>query len=183
MTGETFITGCGEHLHRVHARSKDCDEYGCVIHNPTHHCMDDLPTHWRADRGLMERICPHGVGHPDPDDLAFKLRIDPNSSYEGVHGCDGCCSEVARKERDLENDADPDMNLKLNDALRTLESFKTKKVRHEMLFKAWKKSAWNVSSEHTAQDLFNDMKKLVDLGLVREIPRKSFSTPYRWERI
>jgi hypothetical protein len=34
----------------------------------------------------MERICPHGIGHPDPDDPAFKNPI------EGVHGCDGCCS-------------------------------------------------------------------------------------------
>lgn len=39
------------------------------------------PQHWRGDRHLMERICPHGVGHPDPDD------INP----DGVHGCDGCC--------------------------------------------------------------------------------------------
>ena len=45
----------------------------------------------------MERICKHGVGHPDPDDLAFKKRIAEKfgrDSYdEGIHGCCGCCME------------------------------------------------------------------------------------------
>lgn len=39
-------------------------------------------SHWRDDRSFMERICPHGVGHPDPDDE----HADP------IHGCDGCCN-------------------------------------------------------------------------------------------
>jgi hypothetical protein len=47
------------------------------------HSMRSFPTHFRFDRYLMERICPHGVGHPDPD--------DPQSAIDGVHGCDGCC--------------------------------------------------------------------------------------------
>lgn len=34
----------------------------------------------------MERICPHGVGHPDPDE------IDLEVNAKGIHGCDGCCS-------------------------------------------------------------------------------------------
>jgi hypothetical protein len=41
----------------------------------------------------MERICPHGVGHPDPDHLAFveeRYGTD-EASVESVHGCDGCC--------------------------------------------------------------------------------------------
>jgi hypothetical protein len=33
----------------------------------------------------MERVCPHGVGHPDPDDINVIL------GPEKVHGCDGCC--------------------------------------------------------------------------------------------
>lgn len=33
----------------------------------------------------MERICPHGVGHPDPDCMYAKR--------DTVHGCDGCCLE------------------------------------------------------------------------------------------
>ena len=34
--------------------------------------------------GRGERVCPHGVGHPDPD---RRHADDP-----GVHGCDGCCA-------------------------------------------------------------------------------------------
>jgi hypothetical protein len=44
--------------------------------------MKDWPQHYRYDRGMTERICPHGVGHPDPDDR----------TANGVHGCDGCCT-------------------------------------------------------------------------------------------
>lgn len=91
MTLEEYTTGTGQKM-QVHAHTEGCDER-CVIHNPSDHPMKDFPTHWRGDRGLMERICPHGVGHPDPDDLAFK-RNRYGESYaqtESIHGCDGCC--------------------------------------------------------------------------------------------
>lgn len=42
---------------------------------------------WRADKGIMERVCRHGVGHPDPDDLIVKSRPE----LADIHGCDGCC--------------------------------------------------------------------------------------------
>jgi hypothetical protein len=92
-------------------------ETPCVVHNPSEHHMREWPLNFRYDRGLTERIClPHGVGHPDPDDLAFKRSDDylalltryyerfgyshedakeeasENSASEGVHGCDGCCA-------------------------------------------------------------------------------------------
>lgn len=78
----------------VHTEKPDCTKFNCVIHNPSDHVMKDWPLNWRGDRGLMERICPHGIGHPDPDDLAFKARTrgEENVRYEGVHGCDGCCT-------------------------------------------------------------------------------------------
>lgn len=60
----------------------------CTLHNRSNHSMRSFPQHWRGDKGLMERTCPHGVGHPDPDDYALI-----GSPYLGVHGCDGCCSE------------------------------------------------------------------------------------------
>lgn len=73
-----------------------CDGDVCPIHNRTAHHMRGWPQHWRSDRGLMERICPHGVGHPDPDHMAsVKMRYESVASLrywvEGVHGCDGCC--------------------------------------------------------------------------------------------
>lgn len=46
---------------------------------------------WRADTGVMERLCPHGVGHPDPDSLRYFERHDIHGF--GVHGCDGCCAK------------------------------------------------------------------------------------------
>jgi hypothetical protein len=74
-------------------RRKDCIGRHCAIHNPSEHVMSDFRQHFRTDRALMERICSHGIGHPDPDDLAFKRLVlgDDDADYEGVHGCDGCC--------------------------------------------------------------------------------------------
>lgn len=60
----------------------------CTIHNRSEHSMRSFPQFWRMDRGIMERICPHGIGHPDPDE--YKLRLQ-NGAVELVHGCDGCC--------------------------------------------------------------------------------------------
>lgn len=54
----------------------------CSIHNPSDHHMRDWPQLWRPDRRITERICPHGIGHPDPDCIYV---------MDGVHGCDGCC--------------------------------------------------------------------------------------------
>lgn len=89
---EIWVSGTGQRVF-VHTRDK-CDGPPCVIHSPSHHSMSEFPTFWRGDRGLMERVCAHGVGHPDPDDLAFKRRKFGNhySKYAfASHGCDGCC--------------------------------------------------------------------------------------------
>jgi len=59
----------------------DCRGGVCCIHNRSDHHMRGMRQHWRGDAGKMERLCSHGIGHPDPDDL----------SDNGVHGCDGCC--------------------------------------------------------------------------------------------
>lgn len=66
----------------------------CCIHNPSEHSLNGAPLQLRADRApLMERVCPHGVGHPDPDSLAYINRTWPDrGKYEDVHGCDGCCA-------------------------------------------------------------------------------------------
>lgn len=69
-----------EVLTRVHPLTA-CGGAPCPIHSRTSHTMRGFPQHFRSDRGFMERVCPHGVGHPDPDDKY----ADP------VHGCDGCC--------------------------------------------------------------------------------------------
>ena len=98
MKVNTYTTGTGQTLTGVHHENLGCTMYGCVIHHPTDHPMKEFKTHWRADRGIMERICPHGVGHPDPDDSSFIARTlgDERAKMESIHGCDGCCDTSIR---------------------------------------------------------------------------------------
>lgn len=69
-----------------------CKEQHCCIHNPSNHHMRDWPIKYRANLGIVERICPHGIGHPDPDDIAYHLK--QGNSWIAIHGCDGCCKNV-----------------------------------------------------------------------------------------
>ncbi len=96
MDRETYVDGTGQTIVNVHS-SVTCSGEPCVIHNPSKHSMSDFPTHWRSDRGIMERICPHGVGHPDPDDMAYIRWAmgKERAQVEGIHGCDGCCARTA----------------------------------------------------------------------------------------
>ena len=84
----------GGQVINAHPRNT-CFGYWCPVHYPSPHHMRDWDQHWRSDRGIMERICPHGVGHPDPDDMK------QYDKYESVHGCDGCCTRPF----DVEGDA------------------------------------------------------------------------------
>ena len=61
-----------------------CVDNYCPVHNPSNHHMRKWPLNYRQDRGITERICPCGVGHPDPD--CYLAKRDG-----GVHGCCGCC--------------------------------------------------------------------------------------------
>lgn len=85
----------GKTVLQTHPASVCESDPSCCLHNPSEHALKDAPLNWRADRRLMERICEHGVGHPDPDDLAFKRRTLAPEVYKSyafaVHGCDGCC--------------------------------------------------------------------------------------------
>lgn len=51
--------------------------------------MREWPATWRDDRGIVERHCEHGIGHPDPDDAAYRAT---RGDVDTVHGCDGCCA-------------------------------------------------------------------------------------------
>lgn len=76
-------------LLKTHDESK-CRGQHCVIHNPSNHHMRDWPLNWRQDTGVIERICPHGIGHPDPDDAEYNIRR--GKAHMTMHGCDGCCN-------------------------------------------------------------------------------------------
>ncbi len=95
-----LVTPDGKYFLRTHEVSDDCWENGCCIHNPSDNVMSSFPYNWREDRGIMERICPHGVGHPDYDSARFHVRN--GSDYENVHGCDGCCMPVNTINPDFE---------------------------------------------------------------------------------
>lgn len=87
--GNWELEHSGVVLTNVHPKSQSCVDEPCSIHNLTEHSMREFPQHFRMDNGLMERTCPHGIGHPDPDCLPFfRAR---GMDYMEVHGCDGCC--------------------------------------------------------------------------------------------
>jgi hypothetical protein len=91
-TGWMGVQERGPHVLRVHPASACADDEACVIHKPSDHRMREWPLNWRDDTKVMERLCPHGVGHPDPDATAFGE--SKGQTHYGVHGCDGCCAGV-----------------------------------------------------------------------------------------
>jgi len=91
------LTPAARLAHRHAHDPSICEGENCCIHNPSDHHMRGFKQNYRLDRGLMERICPHGVGHPDPDHLDFVERVRGKEAarVEAVHGCDGCCKPPA----------------------------------------------------------------------------------------
>lgn len=69
----------GKQSLRVHPES-ECAGRGipCCIHSPSDHHMASWPQNWRADTQVMERLCEHGVGHPDPDHMAYVRSLTPD---------------------------------------------------------------------------------------------------------
>lgn len=79
-------------VYRVHKRNLNCELDGCAIHNPSYHPLSDAPQYMRDDKDfLIERVCKHGIGHPDPDSASFIAKTIGDSAI-WVHGCDGCCN-------------------------------------------------------------------------------------------
>lgn len=83
----------------VHDRA-DCKGQKCALHNPSPHHMRTWTKVVRLDKiGLVERLCGHGVGHPDPDSLAYYARTLTLPLFKGYalgsHGCDGCCRNIS----------------------------------------------------------------------------------------
>lgn len=81
---------------------EECEGHHCPFHNPSDHALKDAPCNVRFDRPvynqglrqpvgyLTERLCEHGIGHPDPDSLAYLISRGAGE-HEGTHGCCGCC--------------------------------------------------------------------------------------------
>lgn len=66
--------------------------WGCWVHDPRPHPLDHAPVRWREDKGTAERMCDHGIGHPDPQDAAYWWHTRRRDVT--VHGCDGCCQPL-----------------------------------------------------------------------------------------
>ena len=103
---------------KTHAPSV-CAGQNCCIHNPSDHPMrnwalvhrtDDsviveMPDDWSTRTVgartpprlrymvISERVCEHGIGHPDPDSLAWLYTQVPSYPWED-HPCDGCCGTL-----------------------------------------------------------------------------------------
>lgn len=85
---DTYMTVHGIPMRNVHSDT-ECEGRRCIIHRQTHHHMAHWPLHFRQDRFIWERVCEHGIGHPDPDQ--FDYWVSTGRTGEAVHGCDGCC--------------------------------------------------------------------------------------------
>lgn len=80
----------GKRVLVTHPAEKCAGEF-CCLHNPSDHPLKDRPLNWRGDKRQMERLCEHGIGHPDKDSIDFAIRAGHYESWMSVHGCDGCC--------------------------------------------------------------------------------------------
>lgn len=83
-------------IYEIH--DKENCESPCPFHSPSEHPLNKAKIHLRDDKGfLVERICEHGVGHDDPDSVAYFHKH--GQTWAGVHGCDGCCqNKITRVE-------------------------------------------------------------------------------------
>jgi len=81
------------HINLLTHEDGECLGDVCTIHMRSNHHMRGFPQFYRFDRGIMERKCTHGIGHPDPDDINII-----NGADDGAHVCDGCCLRFATEE-------------------------------------------------------------------------------------
>jgi hypothetical protein len=73
--------------------ARSCLGRSCVIHRPSDHHMRGWDLGWDNDRGAFSRECPHGIEHPDPDQVAYWLAAwgPIEMGHLSFHACDGCC--------------------------------------------------------------------------------------------
>jgi hypothetical protein len=92
-SGETVDEALRPVLVGVHDE-RGCEGDHCVVHNPSPHPLSTWSLWWQQDRKMFERICQHGVGHPDPDQYAYWAETLPPLELRAkfVHDCCGCCT-------------------------------------------------------------------------------------------
>lgn len=85
----------------VHRWQRTCADNGCAIHAPSDHPMRDWPVVMNRST-LVERRCPHGSMHPDPD--SARWFYENGKGWVTVHTCDGCCNVLADAPEAIEVD-------------------------------------------------------------------------------
>lgn len=78
-----------------------CRGTHCCVHNPSDHPLRDAPLVWLPRLRSLDRICTHGIRHPDRDDFAYKAsqRLSPLLlALLSAHDCDDCCRWPTRDE-------------------------------------------------------------------------------------
>lgn len=73
---------------QTHERTQ-CIGTWCAVHQPMPGPWADWPRSWRTDRAIMERTCPHGVGHPVAE--MYEHSVAQGRAYDLVHGCCADC--------------------------------------------------------------------------------------------
>lgn len=94
---EQVILESGQVL-QTHERGQ-CFGQWCAVHQPMPGPWAEWPRQWRQDRSIMERKCPHGVGHPVAE--MYDFAVAQGRAYDLVHGCcrDCICSpRLAKRE-------------------------------------------------------------------------------------
>lgn len=71
---------------------KEACSGNCCLHGSSNHGSCRMPRQWRYDKGIIEHVCPHGVGHPCYAGVDYAMMM--GQYVDAVHGCDGCCVEV-----------------------------------------------------------------------------------------
>lgn len=84
---ETFVTSLKQ---KVNIHDREFCSGRCPFHVPSEHKMSGWPIVWRDDRQLVERLCDHEIGHPDPDSVKYLKQFHSEQGLT-THGCDGCC--------------------------------------------------------------------------------------------
>jgi hypothetical protein len=79
----------GQVLEYVHSKL-DCMGPSCTLHKMSSHHLRSWPQRWNPQVIAMERVCEHGVGHTDPDEINQDIVVSIDHSEK----CDGCCIQA-----------------------------------------------------------------------------------------
>lgn len=82
-------------LNFVHSQMA-CAYRHCAIHGTASiHPLSMEPLIWDDDYQTVQRLCAHGIKHPDKDNVDYFEEI---GGFPYVHNqCDGCCTEEGYK--------------------------------------------------------------------------------------